>query len=119
MQTAIDRRKIPRDPQSGLLVDNTNLSLSPKIVLAFPRFPGGVENTYSQFSRKLFNHFENCLRILIKVLEFYEMCAARSEVAAQLSLYFPGGKCHLEKLKKKTFSISDTNQPIFIKFSLK
>ena len=51
-------------------------TISPKIVLPFLTFPGGVENTCSQFSRKLFNQFENYLRIFIKVLEFYKICAA-------------------------------------------
>ena len=31
---------------------------------------------HSQFSQKLFNQFENCLRIMIKVLEFYNKCTA-------------------------------------------
>ena len=38
---------------------------------------------YSQFSRKIFNQFENSFRILIKALEFYKMSAAWLEVAAQ------------------------------------
>ena len=37
------------------------------------------------------------------------------EVVAQLSLYFPGGKCYLEK-HKKTLNISDTIQPISSSF---
>ena len=40
------------------------------------------------------------------------------EVAAQLSLHFPYEKCHLEE-HKKTMSIFNTIQPIFIKFSPK
>ena len=55
---------------------NTNLSFSLKILLSFSGFPGGLENTCSQFSRKLFNQFENCLQIMIKVLEIYEKCTS-------------------------------------------
>ena len=36
---------------------NTILS-SPELVFPFPTFPGGVENAYSQFFRKLFDLFE-------------------------------------------------------------
>ena len=37
------------------------------------------------------------------------------EVAAQLSLHFPGAKCHLEKQKKRHY-ISGTIQPISLSF---
>ena len=50
--------------------DNIIVSF-PTILLPFPPFPGADENTYSQFSRKLFNKFDNCLR-MIKVVEFYK-----------------------------------------------
>ena len=53
-QTAIDIRKLPTNFQSGVIVENARLT-SPKILLPFPPFPGGAENTYRQFSRKLFN----------------------------------------------------------------
>ena len=54
----------------------------------FSTLPDGVENTYSQFSLKHFNEFVNCLRILLKVLEFHK--SARHDLH---SLHFPGGKC--------------------------
>ena len=79
---------------------NTSLSFFPKILL-LPSFPGGMENTYCQFFRKLFNQFEKCLRTMIKVLEFYKKCASWLEVAAQLSLHFPDGKCVNWKNRKK------------------
>ena len=67
----------------------------------FRAFPGGVENTYSQFSRKQFKQFESGLRIMIEILEFYKKGAARTEVIAKLRLNFPGGKyITWKKLKK-------------------
>ena len=62
---------------------------SPKIVHPFPPFLGGVEKTYSQFTRKLFNQLENWLRIM----KFYKKHAVWMEVTTQLRLHVPGGKC--------------------------
>ena len=53
-QTAIDSRKIPTDLQFGVW-GTIEVYLFPKMSLPFPTFPGGLENTYSQFSRKLFD----------------------------------------------------------------
>ena len=97
-----------------------------KLICLFLAVRGGVENAYrpSQFSRKLFNQFENCLRTVIKTLEFYKMGTAWMAVSAQLSLHFPGytfsrwKMCHLEK-EKKTLNIYDTMQSIFMRFSPK
>ena len=61
------------------------------------------ENTYGQFSRKLFNKFDNCLQILIKVLEFYTKCVVWKlwmEVAAQLSLHFRVENMSISKIEK-------------------
>ena len=87
--------------------DNTNLYFH-NILLPFSAFP------YSQFSRKLFNQFENCLWIVITVLEFYKKWM---EVAAQLSLHFPVKKCVIWN-KEKMLNIYN-NQTIFIQFSPK
>ena len=59
LQTAIDSRKIPTHPQLGWrgTIQICHLSF-PKIVLPFSPFPGGVENTCGQFSRKLFSQIE-------------------------------------------------------------
>ena len=88
-QAARDNRKIPTDTQS-VMRGTIHVYIFHKILLPFP---AGVENTYNQLSRKLFNLFENCLRIVIEVLEFYKKCAAWTEVAAQLSPRFAGGMC--------------------------
>ena len=119
-----DSRKIPTGPQFDMrfdvryiaLEDDTGLYFPPRILLTLPVFPGRVENTYCQFSRKLFNQFENCLQIVITVLAFYKECAAWLEVTAQRSLHFPGGKC---VTWKKTLNIYAISQRIFIKFSPK
>ena len=107
LQTARESRKISRDPQSGMR-EQCKFILSPKNWLPFPTFSGGVENTCSQFSRKLVNQFENCLRIMIKVLVFYKRCAAWTMVAKQLSLRFPGWKCINWKSRKETLKVYDT-----------
>ena len=52
-QMTIDSRKISRDFQTGVF-GNMQIYHFPRILLPFPPFPDGVENTYSQFSRKLF-----------------------------------------------------------------
>ena len=54
-QTARESRKIPMGSQSSMLRTIQVYLFSPKIVLPFPAFPGGVANTYSQLSWKLFN----------------------------------------------------------------
>ena len=82
-QTARDSRKIPTDSQS--VIRGTKF---PKFVLPFPPFPGGVESTYSQFSPKLFNQCENCLRILIKILEFYQSMRHGKRLLHDLVLNF-------------------------------
>ena len=46
--------------------------LSPKMLLPFHALSDEADNTYSQFSRKLFNRFENCFQIVIEVLELYK-----------------------------------------------
>ena len=55
--------------------NNTSLYLFPKFA-SFFSFSRWSRNTYSQFSRKLFNQFENCLRNMMKVLQFYKTGAA-------------------------------------------
>ena len=91
--------------------DHTSLSFYPKIVLPSPTFSNVVENTYWQFSRKLFNQFENCLRIMITVPDFCKKCAARMAIAAQLSLHFPCGKCVTWKnWKKRWISTTSLNR---------
>ena len=66
------------------------------MLLLFPYFPSESENTCSKFSRKLFNQFEKCLRIMIKALEFYNKCSAGMDVAAQ------GGTCVTWKTQRET-----------------
>ena len=77
------------DVQSGEREIEVNIFFQ-KLLLPFLALPGRVEDTYSQFSRKLFSKFVDYLRIMLKVLEFYEMGGNFTDVAAQLSLYFPG-----------------------------
>ena len=113
----------PTDVANGYIhSQNSNtiqVYLALKILLHFQVFPGGVENAYSQLSRKLFNHFENCLWIMIKVLDFlfYKKCAAWTEVAAQIRLNIPDYKYVIWKNRKNADYLYDTFQPIFIKFS--
>ena len=101
--------------------DNINLSFFPKMLLHFPAFPAAVENKYSQFSRKMFNPFEKCLRIIMKAFVFYTKVSAWTKVAAQLSLNFPGENVSPWKTIKntKTLNISDTSEQIFIRYSPK
>ena len=67
--------------------DNTSLSYIPKILLPFPPFPGGEEKSYTQFSRELFDEFKIFLRIVIKVLEVYNLFGLIL-IATQLLLNF-------------------------------
>ena len=53
-QTAIDSHTIPTDLQSTVR-GTIKLYRFPKILHPFPTFPGEVQTTYSQFSRKLFD----------------------------------------------------------------
>ena len=102
----------------GVGGNSNSLSFFSRNVLSSTPFLDGVENTYSQF-------FENCLTNLIIVSglwsKYYRFtnCAAWTEVAAQLILHFPDGKCVTWKNKKKTLNMSDVIQSIFIKFSPK
>ena len=81
------------DPQSGMQ-GTISLPFPAQILLPFPTFPDGVKNTCSQFSRKLFNQFENCLRIFIKEFEFYKCVRHDWRLLHNLlSIHFPGGKC--------------------------
>ena len=54
---AIDSCKIQNGSSIRCAANNASLSFFLKFSLPFPPFPGGVENAYSQFSRKLFNYF--------------------------------------------------------------
>ena len=61
--------------------------------------------------------FENCLRIMIKILDVYKKWADGTEDAAQLSLNFQVENVSPGK-HEKTLHVSDTKriQPIFISF---
>ena len=106
-QTAIDRRKIPTkfSPVGGRQYEFIFLSQNCA--------------SFSTFSRRSGRQMEKCKifwRIVVKVLEVYKKCAARTEVAAQLCLHFLDGKGIAWK-QQKSLNISYTIQPIFSKFS--
>ena len=116
-QMAIDNSTILTDLQSGRREQYKFISFS-KIVFHFSPFPGGVENTFSQFARNLTNS-----RIVYGLWSRFsrsiKMVAVWTEVATQLSLHFPGGKFIIWRNQTNTLNICDTMQPIFIKFSPK
>ena len=86
---------------------------SPKILLHFPLFQDGVVNTYSQFSRKLFDWFGIFRRVMIKVLELCKKWAVWMKVAAQQSSFSTLKMCQWDKEEKKRW-ISST---LFNRFS--
>ena len=94
--------------------DYTSLSFPQNIASfsTFSCFSGGVENIYRQFTQKQVNQFENCLWILIKVLEFSKKLHERRMLHNLVYII----QCVTWKKRKKRRYITLT---AFIKFSLK
>ena len=105
-QTATDSRKIPTDIQSGVRGTIQVYLFSQNFY--FLLFPAVVENSYSQFSRKLI-----FLRIMINVLGICKKYAVWMEVTVQLSLHFPGGKCVTWKNRTKRWISRFTMNALF------
>ena len=91
-----------------------NFIFSPKFCFLFQPFQVKWKTHVVRFLKKVFNQFENCLRIMIKVLEIYQKVCGMNGGCCTTS--FSRWKMLKGKTAKKTLEYNIIH-PIFIKFS--